>query len=66
MGCVYKWEVKKQVNEAVGLLQDINVFILESRLTGLGRESAHPLQLHVVKRSCCTVANPGATVWLSP
>ncbi len=35
-------------------------------LTGLDRESAHPLQLHAVKRSCCTAANLGATGRLSP
>ena len=35
-------------------------------LTGLDRESAHPLQLHAVKWSWCTAANPGATGWLSP
>ncbi len=29
--------------------------------TGLDRESAHLLQLHAVKGSCCTAANPGAT-----
>ncbi len=34
-------------------------------LTGLDRESAHPLQLHAVKRSWCTAANPGATGRLS-
>ena len=34
-------------------------------LTGLDRESAHPLQLHVVKQSCCTAANLGATGWIS-
>ena len=34
--------------------------------TGLDRESAHPLQLHAVKRSNCTAANPGATGRLSP
>ncbi len=30
-------------------------------LTGLDRESAHPLQLHAVKWSCCTAANIGHT-----
>ncbi len=35
-------------------------------LTGLDRESAHPLQLHAVKRSCCTAANLGAIGRLSP
>ncbi len=30
-------------------------------LTGLDRESAHPLQLYAMKRSCCTAANLGAT-----
>ena len=34
-------------------------------LTGLDKESAHPLQLHAVKRGCCTAANPGATGRLS-
>ncbi len=35
-------------------------------ITGLDRESAHPLQLHVAKRSCCTAAKLGATDQLSP
>ncbi len=35
-------------------------------LTGLDRESAHPLQLHAVKWSCCTDANIGGTGRLSP
>ncbi len=35
-------------------------------LTGLDRESAHPLQLPAMKRSCCTAANLGATGRLSP
>ena len=35
-------------------------------LTGWDRESAHPLQLHVMKGSCCTAANPGATGRFSP
>ena len=35
-------------------------------LTGLDRKSAHLLQLHAVKRSCCTAANSGATGRLSP
>ncbi len=35
-------------------------------VTGLDRESAHPLQLHAVKRSCCTAAYPGATGKLCP
>ncbi len=43
-----------------------NVFIKIKALTGLDRESAHLLQLHAVKRSCCTAANLGATGQLSP
>ena len=35
-------------------------------VTGLDRESAHPLQLHAMKQSWCTAANPGATGRLSP
>ena len=35
-------------------------------LTGLDRESAHLLQLHAVKRSCCTASNPGTTGRFSP
>ncbi len=30
-------------------------------LTGLDWKSAHLLQHHAVKRSCCTAANPGTT-----
>ena len=34
-------------------------------LTWLDREPTHPLQLHAVKQSCCTAANPSATGQLS-
>ena len=30
-------------------------------VTGLDRESAHPMQLHAMKRSRCTAANPCGT-----
>ncbi len=43
----------------------LNEFKIAKALTGLDRESAHPLQLHAVKRSCCTAANPGGTGRLS-
>ncbi len=35
-------------------------------ITGLDRKSAHPLQLHAAKQSCCTAAKLGATGQLSP
>ena len=42
------------------------VTITVKAFTGLDRESAHLLQPHAVKRSCCTAANLGATGRLSP
>ena len=38
----------------------------QKAVTGLDRESAHPLQLNTRKGSCCTAANPGVTERLSP
>ena len=36
------------------------LYVLKA-ITGLDRESAHPLQLHAAKQSCCTTAKLGAT-----
>ncbi len=46
-------------NDPVSML--LRYMLCRWGLTVLDRESTHLLQLHTVKQSCCTAANPGAT-----
>ena len=43
------------------ILRDLSWLLSWKALTGLDRDSAHPLQLHAMKQSCCTAANLGET-----
>ncbi len=58
--------IRKQVDHVDWSFCKVVCYLNTKAITGLDRESAHPLQLHAAKRSCCTAAKLGATDQSSP